>query len=73
MGKQDTEYLELAKVKLNQGFLEDSRTAALVSIAESLCELAIEQLRIAEAMRWKIEDDLSRHGGQIVEAHDTKC
>ncbi len=66
MNEQKIDYLELAKNELNKDFLEASRTIVLISIAESLRELTIEQRRIAEAMEWRIEDDLLRRGGQIV-------
>jgi len=66
MNEQKFDYLELAKNELNKEFLEASRTVVLISIAESLRELIIEQKRIAEAVEWRIEDDLLRRGRQIV-------
>ncbi|MEN6564674.1 MAG: hypothetical protein ABFC57_00080 [Veillonellales bacterium] len=70
MNEQKIDYFELAENELNKDFPESSQTAALISIAESLRELVIEQRRIAEAMEWHIEDDLLKRGARIVEKGD---
>ncbi len=70
MNEQKFDYLELAKHELNKDFPESSQTASLISIAESLRELVIEQRRVADAMEWRIEDDLLKRGARIVEKRD---
>jgi hypothetical protein len=65
--EQKIDYFELAENELNKDFQESSQTAALISIAESLRELVIEQRRIAEAMEWRIEDDLLRRSARITD------
>ncbi len=70
MNEQKIDYFELAENELNKDFQESSQTAALISIAESLRELVIEQRRVADAMEWRIEDDLLKRGARIVEKRD---
>ena len=68
--KPKRDYLQAAKEYHQRAGYDpaiDARNAALISIAEFLQELVVQNKRIADAMEWRIEDDLVRRGGRIVE------